>query len=453
MRRNPCLRARLWGSLAAVIGLSQCIEGGFNQNERAAGDGDEGAKVGFGEIAIDPTGAYFVSRSDESLLYGDLKLGSTSLLEQLSSVERVAFAHEGHTIFVTSSLAQERGRLVRYDLSSRREEWSRAIKIELSWDDQGFGTYPWVDVLEDDSKVILTFADHVEVLDARDGSELFRSPEGRSIVDVDVTPDQQHLLITHDHEWVKNSPRTTLELRDLGTFTAEYIEVQNCADEVLVAPDGKHAFLAPTTCSQDPVSVVDLEQAKFSRNLPGFGPVALAPDGKLAIAFLDRDNLNRSLFDDPTQIPSDGKSQYHLMLIDTAALTFKTVELGDTLPRYAVAPNGQMLLIDAATFWEAGRIRVLDVNTQKLANVRGPDVRLENYVITHDSSTVFLLDQGLYRVALKERTAQAELLDFTPKNLNITPDDRTLVLREDDQTLWLYDVRSGRVLRSMHSRN
>ena len=66
MSRNTRFRARLWGSLAAAISLSQCVEGGLNQNERAPGDGDEGVNVGFGEIAIDPTGAYFLSRSDEA---------------------------------------------------------------------------------------------------------------------------------------------------------------------------------------------------------------------------------------------------------------------------------------------------------------------------------------------------------------------------------------------------
>ena len=451
MGRNRHFRARLWGSLLAAITLSQCIEGGLNQNERAAGDGDEGVNVAFGEIAIDPTGSYFLSRTDDALLRGDLKTGLTSTLSELSSVDRVAFAHEGHTIFVTRTLSGSEGQLLRFDLATGREEWSRAIPMELSWDDRGFGTYPWVDVLEDDSRLVLTFADHVEVLDARQGSELFRSPEGSSIVDVDVTPDQAHVLITHEHEWVETSPRTTLELRDLATFTARYIEVNNCADEVVIAQDGKHAFLAPTTCERDPVSVIDLEHAKFVRNLPGFGPVALAPDGQLAIAFLDRDNLDPSLFDDAAQMPDGDASQYHLMLIDTATLSFETVELGDSLPRYAVSPNGEMLLIDVATCWEGGRIRVLDVATKRLATVRGPDVRLENYVVTRDSSTVFLLDEGLYRLALRERTAQAELLEFTPTHLNLTPDDRTLVLREDDRTLWLYDVKSARVLRSMRA--
>jgi hypothetical protein len=83
--------------------------------------------------------------------------------------------------------------------------------------------------------------------------------------------------------------------------------------------------------------------------------------------------------------------------------------------------------------------------------VRGPDVRLETYVVTRDSSTVFLLYDGLYRLSLRERTAQAEPLEFTPSHLNITPDDRTLVLREDDSTLWLYDVKAARVIRAMRA--
>jgi hypothetical protein len=448
--KNAKLRRNLWGSLAAVIAFANCVEGGLNQNEREAGDGDEGVSVGFGEIAIDPTGAYFLSRSDEALVYGDLATGATKVLTQLSSVERVAFAHKSSALFATRSFSEERGRLVRYALDADKEAWSRAIPLGLSWDDRGFATYPWVDVLEDDSRLVLTYFDHVEIVDAASGAELFRTPRSNGIVDVDVTPDQKSVIITHEHFWEDTTPYTQLEVRNLATFAVDYIDVPNCSDELVLAADGKHAFLAPTTCQKDPVSVIDLEARKFQRNLPGFGPVALAPDGGLAIAFLDADNIDESLFDDKSQIPRDGTGQYHLMLINPQTLAFELVELGDSLPRYAVSPNGQMLLVDSDTFWDDGRIRVLDVATHKLATVKGPDIRLDNYVMTRDSGTVFLLDEGLYRIALSARTAQAELLEFTPENLNITPDDRTLVLRENEHTLWLYDVNNGSMVRSIH---
>jgi hypothetical protein len=218
--------------------------------------------------------------------------------------------------------------------------------------------------------------------------------------------------------------------------------------------------LAPTTCvppeedepkevesprrgrSRDPVSVIDLEHGEFVRNLPGFGPVALAQAGALAVAFMDSENLDNSLFDDPAQIP-EGGPRYRLMLIDTTSLKFETIELGDDLPRYAVSPDGQLLLVDSPTLWRDGRVRILDTQTRELAQLAGPGVELDNYVMTRDSSAVFLLSNGLFRISLLERRILAEPIPFSPSRLNITPDDRHLVLRESDSTLWLYDVETS----------
>ena len=94
----------------------------------------------------------------------------------------------------------------------------------------------------------------------------------------------------------------------------------------------------PTSCQKDPVSVIDLDSGASSA-LPGFGPVALAPDGSLAVAFIDASNIDESLFDDHNQIPSDDV-QYHLMLIDTETLRFDVIATGDALPRYAITADG-----------------------------------------------------------------------------------------------------------------
>jgi hypothetical protein len=45
--------------------------------------------------------------------------------------------------------------------------------------------------------------------------------------------------------------------------------------------------------------------------------------------------------------------------------------------------------------------------------------------------------------------ADSEPIDFTPSDLNLTPDDKTLVLREDDQTLRLYDTAQSRLMRTV----
>ena len=66
----------LWTASVALVSLSHCVEGGLNQNERTAGNSENGVEVGFGELAIDPTGAYVLSRSEDALVYGDLETGS-----------------------------------------------------------------------------------------------------------------------------------------------------------------------------------------------------------------------------------------------------------------------------------------------------------------------------------------------------------------------------------------
>jgi WD40 repeat protein len=453
-RKN--LRRGLWTSLAAAMSLAHCVDGGLNENEQMAGNGDNGVDVSFGDIAIDPSGSYLVSRTSDALVYGDLQTGAVRTLRGLGEVDRVAFANTRHELYATQhDFESGEGRVYRYSLASDKVLWSRGAGVSLDWSGSGWGTRPWLEVLDDDSKLLLTFAEHVEVVDALSGKQLFATARGRQIVDIDVTPDQKRMVITYQHTWQGDVPRTVIETYDLASYEKVAFSVPNCADEMVIAPDGAHAFMAPTECinpddvAADPISVIDLTANKFQRNLPGFGPVAIAPDGSLAVGFLDTTAIDPALFDDKAQIPGEDAERFHVMLIDTKTLKFDLVELGDTLPRYAVSPDGQLLLIDADTWYEDGRIRLLDVATKTIAPVKGPDLRLEHYVVTRDSQKVFLLDQGLFQIELSKREARAELLEFTPDNLNITPDDKLLVLRQDDDTLWLYDVASAKLVRSL----
>jgi hypothetical protein len=463
MRSNQLVRGLVYAFFVATVFTGCMSEGGLNQNERQAGGGDEGVAVEQGEIAIDPTGQYLISKLSTRLVHADLRSGETKVLPGLSQAVRVTFDHQGTSLFVTRSHSRLQlddedddspsiglgaGELVRYDVAQRRELWSLPITLELGRGDQGLGAAPWLDVTEDDRFVVVTYPDRVDVLDATTGErkKTVHVPEG--VIDVDVTPDQDRIVITTQHTWQDDVPRTVLEVHELASNAVVEIAVPNCASELVISPSGQHGFLAPTRCQRDPVSVIDLESGRFVRNLPGFGPVALAPDGKLAVAFIDATNIDEELFDDPQQIPSE-EVRYHLMLIDTETLRFDVLALGEELPRYAITPDGKLVLIDASTLWSDGRIRLLDVAQKELVPVLGSGLHLDHYAVTRDSSKVFLLDDGLFTIDLSTRVAQSEPIEFTPTDLNLTPDDRVLVLREDSATLWLYDAKQPRVLRSI----
>jgi hypothetical protein len=160
-------------------------------------------------------------------------------------------------------------------------------------------------------------------------------------------------------------------------------------------------------------------------------------------AFIDLENVDESLFDSPDDIPDEADGRYHLMFIDSRDLGFDTLPVGDSLPRYALTPNGKMLLVDSASWFDDGKLRVLDIASREIRSISGPDVRLDDYVITTDSTRVFLLDRGLFDLSIPERLVSSVGLDFVPSNLNITPDDKHLLLRESGRSIWVYDIESG----------
>jgi hypothetical protein len=238
---------------------------------------------------------------------------------------------------------------------------------------------------------------------------------------------------------------------DLEAGGERRFDVPNCADDVAVTKSGARALLAPTRCSKDPVSLIELTPGseRFARNLPGFGPVAIAPDGSTAVAFLDARNIDPTLFDDPKKIPASDFDQprYHLMIIDVSTLGYEFVAVGDSLPRYAMTPSGEMLLVDSSYFGES--LRLFDTVTRGFRNVDGPSVRLQNFVISSDSQHAYLLYLGLFDIDVPAAVVSKIDLPFLPQNINIAADDRSLYLRRDNNHVCVFDLEAQRCLREL----
>jgi DNA-binding beta-propeller fold protein YncE len=433
------------------------IDGGLNENQRAPGNGDVGIDLSFGEIAIDPSGSYLLTKGEGGIHRADLHTAEVTHVAPLDNAIRVAFSPDGRTVYA----ATWDGDVVRYDLGSSKVAWKRPVFAEqwVRFGD-GFGekAFPWIDVTPDGLHVVVTSADGVEVLDAS-GEQVLREKPVATVVDVDVHQEGT-LIITTEHTWTDRVPEAPVLIVSVDGKLRSEVKVPNCADELIVTRNGKYALMGPTTCvppesseAHDPVSVIDLETGTFVRNLPGFGPVALSPQGDLAVAFVDADNLDRTLFEKGQPIPTSEETRYHLMFIDTRDLSFETMPLGDDLPRYTLTPDGKLLLVDSTFFSDTGRLRVIDPITRSAELVNGPDVRLDNYVVTQDSTRIFMLDRGLYELTLQERLVSSIAIPFSPRALNITPDDSRLLLREDDSTLWVFDTAAREMSTAIHFEN
>jgi len=443
MRRHRAILA-----LAVLVTVSACFEGGSNQNQRTPGNQDDGVGLGFGDIAVHPSGDYFLSGAGNRLLHGMIRTGETRVLPGIKNPQRLAFASDSGAVYVTT-LRNGQAYINAYDVRTDSMLWQHPVETAQGWSSTGPQYYPTLKVTNDDRYLLLVYEDRIDRLDTRDGATRKTFFFHRNIVDVDLLESRAEALVTMAHAWTDDRVSTKVSFIDLESGNKHTINVPNCSDEVAVTPDERFAFLAPTTCRRDPVSVIDLNSKRWIGNLPGFGPVAVASRGNMAIAFLDRDNIDADLFEDPGQIPSSSDVRYHVMFIDTVTLEFETLAIGDTLPRYALTPAGNLVLVDSASWYEDGKLRLLTTATKKIRTVSGPDVRLDQFAITSDSLRVFLLDRGLYDLSLWAARVQSVDLRFVPTNINITPNDEYLLLREDATTMWVFHIADQELVHSM----
>lgn len=407
-------------ALALPVMLGSGDSGGANQQERKAGGGDSGVNLADGEIAIDPLGEYFLARTAAGdLLLGELSTRRTQAIVGLEDVALVTFfaPGEGAGFFaITGDGATDR-KLVAYSVAERRVRWSRP-------EPRGFEAMAVAAL--GGRLVAWSSGGGVTTIDAATGEERGHLATPQPVRDVDVTGE---IIVTEEHTGEPGKQMTTLRkaaLADASQTCA--LSVPNCSSELVIGATGERAFLAPTFCGRDPVSVVDLAGCTFEKNLPGFGPVALSEGRTTAVAFID------NLADDPEAppLPDDVKAsatRYHLMFIDTVTLAYTTMPVGDELPRFAVTPDGKVLLVDS--FLSEENLRLLDIAKRQIVPITGPQVLLENYVMLRDSSAAFaLFRSNLYRVDITQQRSSNVPLSFTPTTLNVTPSGSHVLLKD-----------------------
>jgi hypothetical protein len=304
-------------------------------------------------------------------------------------------------------------------------------------------------VVRRDGRVLAASGTRLQAFDEKDGVEVQLPALAAEVVDLAVLSDGRALVV-QKHAFSSGKPSMRLRIVYPASTLAVDVDIPNCADRIAIMRDGKRAFIAPTHCRDarplDPISVIDLTPGReqFVRNLPGFGPVTLARSSSRAVAFVDALLADPTLFDDPTQRPNPDRvgSRYFLMLLDPETLRFDLREFGDRLPRFTITPNGETILVDSV---DDGRIwttdvgdsgvplRTFDVRSRTYADLDGPSMMLDAFVMTSDSRHLFALQDGLLDLEVEARKVSNVALGFVPSTLNLSSDDRFLYLRDRDR--------------------
>jgi hypothetical protein len=439
-------------------------QGGSNGNDRSNG-GEQGETLLTGAMVISPDGKFaLMQRNQTSVL---LDVDAQVARELPEQVERFVFAKTGGRAV---AVLPNRDGVVMYDLKSMTERW-RSVPAFLSVDGARLAR-----LSDDGQALVLGDVGRVFVLDAESGSirgtvKLDANPEELTFV-----PGTSRALIVETTLWNDHKPTTSIADVDLQSMKTRVIGIPNCTAPIDVLPDATRALLSPTFCEEgqastnkqtwtnpDPVSVIDLtpDGPKFLKNLPGFGPVALDAEAHRAVAYLDVQRMDASMFDDKTKVPDVNGKRYHIMTIDPKTLAFDLTPVGDVLPRFAMAKNGKDLLVDAtvqqlrgeatvkATIDSSGQITasvelfgksdslfgVFDLDARAYVPFSGPAATLDRFIQMGDADRVFTLKTradgsggDLYRIDIGASSAIS--LNRSLRDIGLLPDGKTMLLRE-----------------------
>jgi hypothetical protein len=475
------MRKLVAGLLVLAAGMAACTppepiseEGGANANDRSEG-GEEGERLLTGAMTTSPDGRYVIIQRNQTTVL--LDVARKTAIELAVMVDRVVFPSDKRDVvyIVTRTACPEnvnvcevQRTVVAYDLTRGAELWRNA-PFFLSPDGAKLAK-----LSADGSTLVLGDTNRVFLMSTEDGKVRGVVDLGTTPTDMVPVPKSSRVLLAGTVSWPEHKPLTRIFEIDVKSAAVRHVDVPNCHAPIEVLPDGSRAFMSPTFCEEsketrpanwtnpDPVSVLDLtaEGPRFVRNLPGFGPVAMPEDGSQLVAYLDRDRIDESLFDDKRQVPRGDADTFHLMTIDPRTLTFKLAPIGAALPRFALTRDGKALLVDASVMRTRSTARVevklspdglrvdaslfggaeasvfgrFDLAAQRYQGFAGAPARLDRFVQTADGRSLYTLEATadglggeLFRVDLSTGVSLSTRCSL--RDIALLGDGKTLLLR------------------------
>jgi len=366
--------------------------GGLNTQEEKAGNEDGGNSVT--DLSLSPDGQFllrgvFDIHEDYNFNYkiGILDLESGNAIKKTfalnKSIGRIIFGKKEFVYLFTK------------DSSTYLEELNMKTGEPVrSWEITEVGTHPHLAINESNS-IIAIWGDKKLVLLNLENDKIIEVRSQERIVDVKWMLGKNEVAVVKDLGFME----TKVAFYSVELEVINVIDVPNCASSLEISPDGLTGMISPTSCNMDPDSIINLTKREFVKNIPGFGPVAFAPDGSYAVAFGRKDDLL-----EVAGIVTE--ASYSIIFINTSTYEYEILELGEDLPIYTITPDGELVLLYSRYTTEGYKgIFVIDVFEQEVRyseNDEYSDIPLKEFVMTPDSEKVFMLHEKVfYQLDLK----------------------------------------------------
>ena len=193
----------------------------------------------------------------------------------------------------------------------------------------------------------------------------------------------------------------------------------------------------------DPTSIVNLETREYVGKLPGFGPLAISPDGSTVVGFSRRDALMK-------QWNMFQQTQFGVVSIRLDDLYWKFVNHGDTEPRFLFGSDSNQLLIQD-TDGGASRLLGFRLDTEQEELFEGPAASLEGASFSALKEVLYLLDEGaVIRADVSGKTSQTWATSFAPSQLFVRPQgDAVLAVDAADSDVHFINPTTGTEVRAL----
>lgn len=477
MKRTLRLGLGLGLGLSIAAFASGCLpaspvieEGGANANDRTFA-GEQGEELLTGAMEVSPNGNFVVLQRNTITVILDVKNAKyTELAGQFARVAMSKNEDVAYAILMT-------GELVALDLATGVERWRDA--------NNPYAGASILKLTDDDKSLVAVIGNYATVVDPATGKQRVTSILDGVATYGTLLPKANKIALVGETTWPDHKPSTPVVLMDLATGDTVGTTIPNCEAPVAVVNDEARLLISPTFCEEgrdsdpddkwtnpDPVSVLDVSatgELTFLKNLPGFGPVALTPDGSRAVAYLDTKRVDKAMFDDASLIPPSSGPEYHLMVIDPKTLSYSVTAIGDGLPRFAMSRDGKGLLVDSSVkvitraeakasagisigpdgisgqidadvqvFQENTPFGRFDLDSLTFEGFTGPQAGLDRFVQLGDMKTVVTLQKrtdglgGMPFLIDLEASTTVELTGnygTGVRDVGLLPDGKTILLR------------------------